>query len=535
MPSIAIGSFGATVPKQNAKLLKENQAQTASNTDLSRGAITGRLGFTTVSTLAGVVPKTLWRVGTTWKTLGNAVIADVCDSWVQESNNRFFYTGDSYPKQSDSSLHPSTWRLGVTAPTSAPNIALTGTGDGTVAATISYYYTMVTAWGEESAPSPETAVIDVETGQGILLTAMDSPGSSGNSYQYKNIYRLAAGTTGAEYSFLAQIAAADTTYSDFDTDHLREVTTDTCETEGWVKPPDALTKLTMAHNGMLLGAVGKELYVSEPFIPYAFPTVYKKPVDSDITGIGATREFILVLSSNYPYVINGATPEGLVVTQIKRETKCLSQRGIASTDKGIYFPSSEGLCFCNGSDITCVTVNTYTTTQWAALTPSNFIAKWYRGKYVAFVEGAANGISIDTDTGEVETFAIPATITSIRDVFHLSSDDNLYILGADGGGTNSYIMSMDTNATALTFTWKSKKFTEPERFTCAKIKGVFTSGSLTFTYYLNGSLKLTKTVSSEAMFMLPPDPGSTDKELQVSGTIPGVDSIQISTDPSELV
>jgi hypothetical protein len=537
MPAISVTNFAGTFPIKNPKNLEVNQAQTASNVDLSRGDLRSMSGITAVSTLATTLPKTLWRCGSSWITLGTGVTAYVVDSFIQESLNRFYFSDGTFPKQSNSTLWgtATSYRLGVTPPAVAPTLTITGTGDGTTQATVSYVFTMVTAWGEESAPSPATAVIDVENGEGVNLSVLTTPTDTANNFQYKRIYRLASGTTGAEYCYLDQIAFANTTYSDYNAGSLKTVSTDVLETTDWAVPPTALLYLTQAHNGMLIGAYGKDMYVSEPFVPYAYPTDYVVSVDSDITGIGATKEFILILSSSFPYIVTGATPDSLVSTAVPISTKCMSQRGVVSTADGVYYPASDGLYFCNGSSVVCVTANTYTGAQWTALGPSNFIAEWYGDCYTAFVAGSNTGISVDPQTGEVTTFTIPSTITVVRDVYHYSTDDTLYVLGTDNSGVNSYIISFDTNATGLTFTWKSKKFVSPDKFNCAKVKGNYGAGSLTFKYYLNGSEKLSKSLTAEGIFRLPSDCGATDKEFQLSGTLTSVDSVQLATSASELV
>lgn len=114
-------------------------------------------------------------------------------------------------------------------------------------------------------------------------------------------------------------------------------------------------------------------------------------------------------------------------------------------------------------------------------------------------------------------------------------DDTLYVLVYDGS-SDSLIYSFETNATTLSYTWKSKKFVDPHKYTCAKIKGDFTGGTTaTFKYYRDGSLKQTKSsIGADTYFRLASDPGASDKEFELTGTAE-IDSLQIATSPSELI
>lgn len=578
MPSLILTAFGGRVPRRHEKLLEQYQAQTADNVDLREGNLKALLDVTEESDLGAGTPKTLWKYASTLTAaFGNDIQAIVVDSAIQESNDRFMYTGDGYPKQSDSALWSGTKRrLGVVAPTSAPTITIQGAAGTDTQDIVSYCYTMVTSWGEESAPSPVTAVTTVTDGQYIELSDLDTPAGTGCDYEFKNIYRLSSGTAGAEYMYLDQIAEAETTYDDDGGGgELADVSEDAIETTDWDACPATLAGLTQAHNGMLLGYVEKEMYVSEPFIPYAMDADKTLTFDTDITGIGAGHEFIVVVSSKFPYIITGSDPETLIPVKQEINSKCTSQRGFVSSSRGLFYPAPDGLAHCDGSTVKIVTKDYITKEQWDTLTSvGDIIGEWYNEKYYAFFEGTNDGMIIDIDKGEITTFSILTANDAIRDVYHDASDDTLYVLVYDGT-SDSLIYSFETDSTYLTYTWKSKKFPDPHRYNCAKIKGDFTVAGteLEFKYLLDGTAVQTKKifvqdaqptadqagdwwfdsndsytayrytgsawvadtqVRQNGMFRLTNDPGATEKEIQLSGDIE-VDSIQLATSPSELI
>ncbi len=179
------------IPRTHPKLLGLNQAQTAENCDLSRGNIrpvldmayeadTGGLkvvdsdGDQVVDSGADDVitdqTNTIYKLGDNWLGWENPV--SVVKSFMADTDNRIYFTGDGLPKQTNETLATSgdqiTWptvsyRLGIPAPSSALSYAIAGAGGSQVARSTGYVYTYVTGWEEESAPSSPTEVFDVET------------------------------------------------------------------------------------------------------------------------------------------------------------------------------------------------------------------------------------------------------------------------------------------------------------------------------------------------------------------------------------
>lgn len=480
--------------------------------------------------------KTLWKCGDTFIFPGTFdADCTVIDSPVQEDYNRFLFTGDSNPKQANSSTWATrtAYRLGVTPPAVAPTITVQGSADADVQDYVSYVFTMVTAWGEESAPSTATAVTTIMNGQYVDLSVMTTPTDAQHNFQYKRIYRLSSGKAGGQFCYLGQIAYAETTYSDKGSgDTLKAVSTDVLETTGWAIPPAGLTGLCLAQNNMLAGFYGKEVYISEPGAPYAWPTANKITLDSAVTGIGATDEYILAISTRHPYIITGNSPEGLVPTKLDLVMKCSSNRGVVPTDKGIFFPTKDGLAFCNGQTVINVTENTITTEQWQAINTGTFVAKMYGSLYLAITEGGGTGIMVDPDTGEYTTFDLSTYLDAIYDIYSDATTGDLYLLGTLA--TVPKVYTFDSSASLTTYVWTSKRFMTPHRFNCAKVKGYWPEGAtLTFGWYLDGVVKKSKSVTSERVFRLPSDCGSNDKEIRLTGTVQ-IEMVEVATSPDEL-
>ena len=84
--------------------------------------------------------------------LGNATTKQKCTITVSAGPDPT--SGAGYPRL--------TWRLGVPAPDVTLALTIAGEGDGYAVKSTNWVYTYVTAWGEESKPSPPTLTVDVE-------------------------------------------------------------------------------------------------------------------------------------------------------------------------------------------------------------------------------------------------------------------------------------------------------------------------------------------------------------------------------------
>jgi hypothetical protein len=170
MTAINIKAFRGQIPRTSERLLPPNIASTALNCKLTTGAVEPLAGLTQVYSTNHTI-ETVFRYRafvdgaftTNWLTWAEDVNV-VPSPNANDQNGRFYFTGDSFePRMSSysaaisSAPYPTAWySLGTAAPTVAPTVAHTG-GTGTTESR-SYVYTYVTAFGEESPPSPPSAL-----------------------------------------------------------------------------------------------------------------------------------------------------------------------------------------------------------------------------------------------------------------------------------------------------------------------------------------------------------------------------------------
>lgn len=189
MTAFRIAGFSGLVPRLARQLLAPNQAQVATNCILTSGDLRPRNAPLHVFTPAiqGEI-RSMFRLekdgNEKWLAWNREV--DVARSPVAgNESQRFYYTGDGEPRVSDydtatagAGPHPSGCHvLGVTPPAAAPAVLPAGGSGATVSR--SYVYTFVTAWGEESAPSPASAVTTGRIDDTWLLSGMDAAPPNG--------------------------------------------------------------------------------------------------------------------------------------------------------------------------------------------------------------------------------------------------------------------------------------------------------------------------------------------------------------------
>jgi len=491
-----IDSFRGEVPRISKKLLPNGYAYSAINCDMSGGNLAPDKGCTLIQALSGATVS-IFKHGATWRQWSSVV--DIVHSFVHDNDNRIIITGDSYPKETDSSLFPSTRRLGIPAPTGALVITLGGTAGDDVDRTISYVYTIVGVWADgsvtESAPSLPTAVIDVYDGQTVTLTGFEN---AANAYTTNfRLYRLLSGTAGAEFQYVDEFSISSSSYLDSVSESsLGEV----LPTEGWTTPNESLSGLISTSSGINVGFVGNKVYPSETFIGYAYPSDYSLTTETDIVGLGFIGSSIVVLTDTKPYILIGQNPESLSMEKIPYDQACLSKRSIVSFPGGVAFACPDGLAIISASGVlSIITEKLFTKTQWAALEPETMIGFWYDGSYYAFFSGKSTYIRIDLNASEVTRGDLPANAYGGH---YVAVDDILYLVLGTALTKSLYSFRTDT---VSSMTWVSGTKTLENRVPMAgRVLGDFSAGSSVITMVADGSDIFSKTVTGDGMFRFTP-------------------------------
>lgn len=529
MTIISTRSFGGISPKLNPRYLSDSQAQTATNCDVFSGSLrpmsgTGAFVFTTASGTQTIYkfgqdstdPTTGWLDWSTDVDVARGQIAGDTEEWT-------YYTGDGYPKAIRASTVSSPIPMGLAAPTSAilPTLGPIPEGIESLSQeTRVYTYTYVHKVGGrsvESAPAAPSTSIDVWPGQSVSLAGVVAP-SAPYTATHVRIYRSTAGT----YLFVAELdlSTAIAGFTDVvDPEDLQEEVPSLL----WAHPPDDLSGLTNLPNGIMSGFVGRDVYFCEPYVPHAWPEVYRQALDFPVVGFGRIDTTLVVLTKGTPYIIQGSHPDSMVVIKSDLEQSCVSKRSIVSIDNFVFYAAPDGLVAVSPGGSTVVTEQLYTYKQWQeAFAPESIHAYQHDRKYIAFYNnGTTSGCFVfDTVSKQFSLHTIYASAG-----YNDMRNDTLYLV------QSNQIRPWDSGS-FLSYTWKSKVFTLPQYtgMGCAHVEAE--SYPVSIKVYADGNLIHTQNVVNRQPFRLPPVQ-ARDWEYELIGS-KEVFAVTIATSMGEL-
>ena len=222
-----ISAFTGARPKIDKRLLQDGMAQDCENLILTSGRLDPLYTpLQLVATRSGTI-KSIYRMydssGDDYWLNWTSDVDVVRGPVAGDTSFRIYYTSDEFePRTTNLALattaapYPTAcYVLGVTPPTTAPAVSSTGGVSGTTE-TRAYVYTFVTAWGEESAPSPASSAVtgkidDTWTVASMQTAPANSYATSAVSYAAGYLTVTVGSTFGlraGEYVTLAALAPA---------------------------------------------------------------------------------------------------------------------------------------------------------------------------------------------------------------------------------------------------------------------------------------------------------------------------------------
>lgn len=354
---------------------------------IPRGTVGGNPSF------PGVIPPPSYLGDSTWLEFNDADTDIVRGPLVQDSYKRFYFcsptTGPMFNTLARLIAGDASYKLGVPAPAAAPGGSVSG-GAAPVE-TRAYVYTYINQYGEESGPSPPALIAGNISGTWNITGIADPAGGAFTGYANftsKKLYRTVTGTSGATtYYFVANIAAATTTYADSATNTAIAGNL-MLETANGALPPATLKGIVLMPNGFLIGWDGSDIYFSEPYKLHLWPAEYIVSTEFPIVGMGVFGQTCAVLTQGYPATISGVIPATTSLTKSTVFEPCLSRGGIVSTPDGVLYPSPNGLVAISSGGINVVTQQLITREQWRSnYNPDYIRAVRYQQGYLALRAG----------------------------------------------------------------------------------------------------------------------------------------------------
>jgi hypothetical protein len=270
----------------------------------------------------------------------------------------------------------------------------------------SYTFTYVTDRGEEGPPATPTDPEPVLPTEAVDLQihVINAPSNA----SIVRIYRTETTESGTAFFFVQDVEfnelAEEIVYY---TDLLLSVDLpgDTLQSTNWEAPPDDLKGLVLSTKNFYAGYVGSKLYLSEPFLAYAWPGDYAIDFTGDIRHISRYGDMLAVFTDREIALIVGNTP--LEVRKVKCEgyEQLTSIYSTAEVDGVLYFATPTGIAAISGTNV-------------AMATDEIVAERWWRD---------------NIDVAEVRVAAFDNTIYLLS---NLSGAQQLYRMGlrGDGGG-----------------------------------------------------------------------------------------------------
>lgn len=382
MVAIKFEQFGGMIPAVDPRLLPPNMAELSQNAWVYSGNIEGIRTRTPIYTCLNPLTRKVYRIpkqfydkqhitDSYWLEFTNPdtdvihspVVNDIYERFYWASAQNFSATVPQYNTRARIIAGSPALTLGVPAPTVAPGVTQSG-GSG-VAESRAYVYTWVTAYGEESPPSPATLYTGLSVGAwSITMTAPGGGVTTNRNISLVRVYRTVTSSAGtATYYLVSEQAIAATTLSD-----AIPSTTVTggniLQSTYWTPPPSDLSGMITLPNGMVAGFRSNEVWFCEPYRPHAWPVPYTLAVEFPIVGLGVIGQTLIVCTTASPYAISGISPSSMAVSRISVNEPCLSRGSIVSTQGGVIYASSNGLAMATPGSVNVLTHSMITKDKW---------------------------------------------------------------------------------------------------------------------------------------------------------------------------
>lgn len=354
-----------------------------------------------------------------------------------------------------------------------------------------YVVTHVTDWGEESAPSPVSNLVEADQNDGVTVALPSVP--SGRYVTKWRIYRSNTASDTTAFQFVEELATGTTTYTDSKKfSQLGE----TLPTTAWAEPPSTLRGLVGLPNGIMAGFFDNTVAFCEPYAPYAWPVEYQVTTEFPIVGMAVFGSTLFVGTIGNPYFVGGADSASMSAVKLDSNQSCVSRRSIVAVQGGVLYASPDGLCLADQNGVNVISSGWYTREDWQALNPSSmFAVENERVYYLFYYNGTKGCLTFDLAARKLGRIDLSATAA-----FCDRLNDRLFI----ANGTS--IQEVFGGSTRRTGLWKSGKGTLPAQMPLAWIKVLgqqSDAAPVTVRWYGDGTLRATLTFTNTEPKRLP--------------------------------
>lgn len=539
MAALKIGAFGGTAPRLSRRALPQQLATKAKNCKLASTELRPFHQALSVYTSGKTGPlKSIYRFGIdtvsdtnywfTFPTDTDVVRAPIADDQTERTvwadGVQCKVTNNTVALQGGGSQYPNNaYILGVPTPANQVSLAISGTASGgTPATSRAYVVTYVSAFGEEGPPCASNS-IEWNAGQSVIISGLPTAPTGNYNIQSVRIYRTVTATTGtAAFQFVAEVAIGTASYTDTIADTALGAEIPSID---YQMPPNDIRGLVAHPCGSMIGFKGKDIYISAPFQPHAWPIHYRLTVEYTIVGFGVFGQSVVVCTTGNPYILTGTDPAAMSLVKLALPYACAAKRSIAYFENGVIYASPDGLILVDATGAHVLTEQTHTRDEWQALNPASITAAiWNRVYYGFYNNGTAAGFIFDP----VSQIAHMVDLDQGADaVFVDKQIDALFICNGN------VISKWDAGAAFQTYDWISKEFTLPRPGSMAYAQVYATAYPVTFKLIADGNVIFTKTVNDDNTFVLPAGYVTQFWQLELTGSNP-VTQVAVAESITEL-
>ncbi|KZZ72404.1 hypothetical protein A3765_28510 [Oleiphilus sp. HI0130] len=494
--------FRGSRPKIQPHLLETGEAQKAINCRLQTGALEAFRGPSLERAISVASVASLFKYADTNYWFEFQQDANVAEGPIaSDTESTTYFTGDGEPAMTYASIatqgnapYPSNrYRLGLPAPADTFDVTVTGTANPVDdnADSRAYTFTYVSARGEEGPPSLPSDIVDVLLGEEVSITNIPVAPSGNYNVTSKRIYRTSTASGDTDYLFVAEIPVAQTTYTDtLASESLGEV----LPSVDWHAPPSDMIGLTSCANGVLAGFSGKELYLSEQYLPHAWP--YSLTMDRPIVGIVSVRGGLVVATDGKPVIVAFTSPSAAAQYEIETPRACISKRSMVDMGDYAIYATGDGLVAVDSSgQAPLITQNVIDRYQWQKFNPETIHAYRKENWYVGFYQGqsVSGGFAI---TARGDTF-IEFDFYADAGFVDPKTGDLYLVIDGD------IVKWDDDAANPIPYRWVSAETLLASSQNIAAARVDAESYPVTFELYSEGNLLHTQSVTSSEPFWLP--------------------------------
>jgi hypothetical protein len=355
--------------------------------------------------------------------------------------------------------------------------------------------------GEEGGPSDISALVTRRPDEKAVLS-FTAPENNDHISKYR-LYRAASGTNGSDFLFVDEIEAkGKLEFSDAKPDiELNETM------PAYGKVPENLQGIVGMSGGFIAAYKGKDIYFSEPYMPYAFPWEYSQSVPFDIVGVAVRNNYLYVMTTGPLYAFVGDHPETITPLAMRFDVPCISRKSIAHVRGEIVYAGTTGLVLIGNGGPAVFSDKLYTLEQYKDLHFEDCLgAGEYDGKYFAVFEDRV--LLFDFSDGAIhhttlDKTAFTAGTYSWNDGSWLNYRNNFKNINTPYGET---MITQNFETGNLNSVWQSKDYISPRpiAFTCARVRFENPVANVTLKLYGEGRLVHTaENIISNQAFRLP--------------------------------